>query len=68
MKASEPRSPRTFDVTADISAPRQPVLPQATPQAGPTDRAESRLARLEHRVDLIEGAMSTLTSALKGQR
>ena len=66
MAAEQPISPRTFGVTADISAPRQPVLAQATPHAEP-DRVLQRLERVEHRLCLLEGSMTTLAGALTGR-
>jgi hypothetical protein len=65
MNLSEPADPRTHPVTFDISAPRQPVLPQATPHAEP-DRVSQRLGDIEHRLCLLEGSMATLAGALNG--
>lgn len=65
---AEPISPRTFDVTADISTPRQPVAtPHAEPRAEP-DRVLQRLEHVEHLLCLLEGSMGTLAAALNGRK
>ncbi len=59
--AEQPISPRTFDVSFDIGAPRQQVMPQAEP-----DRVSQRLSDAERRLDRLEGNLAALAGALNG--
>lgn len=66
MAAEQPIDPRTFDVTADIGAPRQPVQPTHAEAHAEPDRVLQWLERVEHRLCVLEGSMATLAGALNG--